>query len=170
MKELIRRVKETVCTLPTRFVREMYGDENSLLNTYRQMSPEYKSIFFAFATQLIDKQIEREKDNLEISDDYLYYYISDVDGFFKACDFIKPYGFGELVIAMSRNLDRLSVYGFLFGDLSDYAYICDDMELFIIREYIYENIKTPENFEEQLKAHWFYAQVSFYEYKQAIMV
>lgn len=169
MKELIKKLKDTICTLPTRFVRELHGDENSLINSYRQMSPEYKSKFFATATQLLDMQIEREKDNSDISDDFLYYYISDVDGFFKSCDFLKPYSFCELVLTIGRNVDSITVYGFHFGDISEYEYITDEMEMFVVREYIYENIKTPADFEEQLKAHWFFAQVSFYEYKMAIM-
>ena len=169
MKELIRKVKEAICTLPKRFVRELMGDENSIINTYRQMSPEYKSIFFAQATQLLDMQIEREKDNSDISDNYLYYYVSDVDGFFKACDFIKPYSFCELVIAVNRNLESICVYGFHFGDISDYAYIIDEMEMFIVREYIYENLKTHTDIEQQLKAHWFFEQVSFYDFNVSLM-
>ena len=169
MKELIRKIKEAICTLPTRFVRELMGDENSIINTYRQMSPEYKSIFFAQATQLIDKQIERERDNSDISDDYLFYYIGDVEGFFRECDFLKPYSFCELVLAVNRNLESISVYGFHYGDISDFAFITDEMEMFQVREYIYENIKTPAHIDEQLKAHWFFEQVSFYDFKESLM-
>ena len=157
-------------TLPAQFVREMVADENNLLNTYQQMDPIYKSIFFAVATQLLDKQIEYGKDYLDISDDYLYYYISDVDGFFKQCDFIEPYAFDELVIIMDRNLKNVSVYGFHFNDMYDYAYVTNDMDIFCIKEYIYENINTPEHFGEQLKAIWYFEEVSLHMRKESIMV
>lgn len=172
MKELIKKEKEIVCTLPTRFVRELQGDENSLINTYRQMSPEYKSIFFALATQMLDKQIENEIDtpySKYMNDDNLFYYVSDVEGFFKACDFLEPCKFCELVIVVDRNLEHITIYGFHFGDISDCAHIVDEMEMFRIMEYVYENIKTPAHFEEQLKARWFFTAASFYEYKMMLM-
>ena len=83
-------------------------------------------------------QIEREKDNSDIRDDFLYYDISDVDGFFKSCDFLKPFGFCELVLTIGRNLDSITVCGFQFGDISEYEFITDEMEMFVVCEYIYE--------------------------------
>lgn len=169
MKEMIKRIKETECTLPTRFVRELRGDENSLINTYRQMDPEYKSILFTLVTQLFDKQIKDDNDNSDISDDFLYYYVSDVKRFFKTCDFLKPYNFCELVIMLNRNLESITIYGFHYGDISEYAFVTDEMEMLTIMEYVYENINTPANFEEQLSARWLFVETSFYEYKMSLM-
>lgn len=165
------KIEDYACSLRTQYVREMLADENDLLNFYRQMSPEYKSVFYAQATQLLDRQIENGHDDARISDDSLFYFIEDeeVNQFYSQCDFLEPEYNECIVIALERNFKYLRIYGFVHGIMSLIGFVNDDMDIFIIKEYIYDNIKTPAQHDKQLIAQWFFKEVSYHEFVESRM-
>ena len=169
MKDFIRKMRNEMFKLSTQYVREMFADENEMLEFYRQMSPEFKSRFYLSAMQMLDKQIELGDDEeYELLDDYLFYSVENTEEFFQQCDFIMQREMepeikymDPIIIVIERNFSSAGIFGVCIGEVLNIDYVVEQMDMYRLKEYINENIKTEEDFEVQLKSRVYFEWAAY---------
>ena len=168
MRDFIRKVRQAMGKQQTQFVRELVADENELLEYYRQMAPEFRSRFFMSAIQMLDMQIEKGDDEYELLNDYLFYAVENTEDFLTQCDFIEQRKMepeiqymDPIIITIDRGLTSAGIFGVCLGEVFGIDFVVEQMDMYRLKEYINEHIKTDEDFEKQLKARGYFELVAY---------